>query len=48
VTEEDDETRGESVLWRFGVVVALLLAVVGFGGGLTASADEVSGDEQVE
>ncbi|KAI9635982.1 DnaJ domain-containing protein [Dioszegia hungarica] len=37
--ERDDEEKGESGLWRFGVVVGLLLAVVGFGGGLTASAD---------
>jgi hypothetical protein len=38
-TEEDEETQGESVFWRFGIVVGLLLAVVAFGGGLTASAD---------
>lgn len=43
------------MLWRFGIVVGLLLAVVAFGGGLTASADageisecesEGSGDQE--
>ncbi|RSH90623.1 hypothetical protein EHS25_001228 [Saitozyma podzolica] len=46
-TEEDEETQGESVFWRFGIVVGLLLAVVAFGGGLTASAD-VGGTSECE
>jgi hypothetical protein len=35
------------VFWRFGIVVGLLLAVVAFGGGLTASAD-VGGTSECE
>lgn len=38
-SQAEDEFQGESGVWRFVVVMGLILAVIGFGGGLTASAD---------
>ncbi|RXK37651.1 hypothetical protein M231_05063 [Tremella mesenterica] len=39
-TTHDPPQGGESMLWRIGLVVGLLMAVISFGGGLTASAEE--------
>lgn len=38
-SQAEDEFQGESGVWRFVVVMGLIIAVIGFGGGLTASAD---------
>jgi hypothetical protein len=43
--EREGEDKGESTVWRFLVVMGLLLAVVSLGGGLTASADTGEDDE---
>lgn len=38
---EFEGLRAEGGLWRFGMVVGLLVAVVSFGGGLSVSAEEL-------
>lgn len=42
---EFEGLRAEGGLWRFGVVVGLLVAVVSFGGGLSVSAEELQPPE---
>lgn len=44
--QEFEGLRAEGGLWRFGVVVGLLVAVVSFGGGLSVSAEELHPPEQ--
>ena len=39
--QEFEGLRAEGGLWRFGMVVGLLVAVVSFGGGLSVSAEEL-------
>jgi hypothetical protein len=40
--------KAEGGLWRFSVVVGLLVAVVSFGGGLSVSAEELAPIEKDE
>ena len=45
---EFEGLRAEGGLWRFGVVVGLLVAVVSFGGGLSVSAEELHPSEAIK
>jgi hypothetical protein len=40
--------KAEGGLWRFSVVVGLLVAVVSFGGGLSVSAEELDFESAVD
>lgn len=43
----DGEVSGESVLWRAGMIVGIVLLIVGITGRLSASADAGEGEEDV-
>jgi hypothetical protein len=38
---DDDEVRGDNGIWRFMLVVGLLMGVISLGGGLRVSAEEL-------